>query len=222
MLVTSSSTSCASSGSRRAALVVRLMIRPNDVSTTSAPCSWATLAIENAIDSLFNTPVTRIRFPWSSIGAAYALCLRRLQGRISVLPGRPFFALRAQSSECRREDTPRVARRDDVVDVAALGRDVRVREPRLVLLLACNLLAPSLVVVAAPAQRAAVEDLDGTRCAHHRDLGGGPRNAPVVAEALRVHDDVRAAVRLAEHHAHPRHGGVAVRVHELGTVADHP
>ena len=71
LLVTSSSTSCASSGSRRAARVVRLMIRPNDVSTTSAPCSWATRAIENAIDSLFNTPVTRIRLPWSSIGAAY-------------------------------------------------------------------------------------------------------------------------------------------------------
>jgi hypothetical protein len=47
-------------------------MRPNEVSTTSAPSSWASRAIENAIDSLFNTPVTRMRFPSSNIGAGYS------------------------------------------------------------------------------------------------------------------------------------------------------
>jgi hypothetical protein len=37
-------------GSRRAARLVRLIARPNDVSTTSAPCSWACFATEKAID----------------------------------------------------------------------------------------------------------------------------------------------------------------------------
>ena len=48
-----------------------------------------------------------------------------------------------------------------------------------------------------------------------------PRDAEVVADAARVHDDVRAAVRLAHHDAQARHGRRAVRVHELGAVADH-
>src|SRR3954463_3289253 len=222
LFVTSSSTSFASSGRRRAARVVRLMIRPNDVSTTSAPCSWASLAIENAIDSLFNTPVTRIRLSWSSIGAAYVTRVSRLQRRIAVLAIRSLLALGAQSSQRRRQNAPRIRCGDHVVDVAALGRDIRVREPRLELLLQCELLATAVVVVDDAPQRASVEDLHRARRAHHRDLRRGPGTAPIVAEPLRVHDDVCAAVRLAQHDAQTRHGRIAVGIHELGTVSDHP
>ena len=67
-----------------------------------------------------------------------------------------------------------------------------------------------------------MEDLHRARRAHDRDLRGRPRAAPVVAEALRVHDDVRAAVRLAQHDAQAGDRRRRVRVHELGAVADHP
>ena len=56
--------------------------------------------------------------------------------------------------------------------------------------------------------------------AHHRDLGRRPREREVGADRLRVHDDVRAAVRLARDDLHPRHGRLAVRVQQLGAVAD--
>ena len=69
-LVTSSSTTSGSVGSRRAARWVRLIARPNDVSTTSAPSSCARRATENAIDASLSTPVTRMRLPASNIGAS--------------------------------------------------------------------------------------------------------------------------------------------------------
>ena len=65
--VTSSSTITGSVASRRAARCVRLIARPNDVSTTSAPSSWARRATWNAIEASLSTPVTRIRLSASSI-----------------------------------------------------------------------------------------------------------------------------------------------------------
>ena len=66
--VTSSSTISGSVGRRLAVRCVRLITRPNEVSTTSAPSSCAILATPNAIEASFSTPVTRIRLPSSNIG----------------------------------------------------------------------------------------------------------------------------------------------------------
>ena len=59
---TSSSSSGAGSGSRSAMRWISL-IRSKPVSTSSAPASWATLAMWNAIDESVMIPVTRIRLP---------------------------------------------------------------------------------------------------------------------------------------------------------------
>ena len=64
-LVTSSSSTGAGLGSRLAIRSTSL-IRPNPVTTTSAPCSWATFATWKAIEESVMTPVTRILLPSSN------------------------------------------------------------------------------------------------------------------------------------------------------------
>ena len=49
----------------------------------------------------------------------------------------------------------------------------------------------------------------------------GQANTRVAPERARVHRDVGAAVRLAGHQRHPRHGGLGERVQQLGAAADH-
>ena len=66
-LLTSSSTISGSVGSRRAARRVMLITRPNELRTTSAPCSCAMRATGNASDDSFVIPVTRIRLPSNSM-----------------------------------------------------------------------------------------------------------------------------------------------------------
>src|SRR4051794_3662795 len=68
--VTSSCTISGVVGSLRAVRSVRRMIRPNDDSTTSAPCSCATRATPYAIDWSLSPPVTRTRLPASSISGS--------------------------------------------------------------------------------------------------------------------------------------------------------
>src|SRR6266705_3784080 len=63
--VTSSSMTGASAGSRLAIRSTRES-RPNPVSTTVAPCSWAIFAVEKAIDWSVMMPVTSRRLPASS------------------------------------------------------------------------------------------------------------------------------------------------------------
>ena len=111
------------------------------------------------------------------------------------------------------------ARVDHRVDEAALGRAVRVVERGLVLVDQRSSSPRESRDRARSPCRAGSATAAGA--AHHRDLGARPRDAEVVADAARVHHDVRAAVRLAQHHAEARHGGRRVRVHELGAVADH-
>src|SRR5262249_27612807 len=70
------------------------------------------------------SPAAWMRMPIPSPG---------LQRDVAVLAGRPGLALRAQHPERADELRARLRRLDHVVDVAELGGDVRVREPRLVL-----------------------------------------------------------------------------------------
>ena len=115
-------------------------------------------------------------------------------------------------------------RRDDRVDVAALGRDVGVGQ-RVVVLLDQLGTAP----VDGPARRprlggflelVAVEDVDRALGAHHRDLGGRPGDVDVGAEVLGAHHVVGAAVGLAGDDGDQRDGGLGVGVDQLRAAAD--
>ncbi len=66
-----------------------------------------------------------------------------------------------------------------------------------------------------------MEDLDRPLGAHDRHLGAGPGQAHVVAHGLGVHDDVGAAVGLAQDEAHAGHRRLGVGEDQLGAVADH-
>src|SRR5215813_795248 len=210
VLVTSRSTTSGSDGRRLVARWVRLIARPKDVSTTSAPCSWASLAVPNAIEESFRTPVTRIRRPSSS--------MRRdspSERRVRVAPRGGAVLLRRHARQRGCELAASVGGRDHRVHVAALGGGEGAGELRAVLLLECDLLGTPLVLVGDGSETLAVEDLHRRRPAHDGDLRRGPSAVPVAAERLRVHDDVRAAVGLADDDAQSRHRGRCVRVHEL-------
>src|SRR5699024_4851585 len=81
--VTSSWTTGAGCGSRRAIAWVSLNWRPKEESTTWAPCSWASLATLNAMELSISTPVTRSFFP-SSRPICLALSVLVLAGVGSV------------------------------------------------------------------------------------------------------------------------------------------
>src|SRR5690349_3270185 len=66
-LVTSSSITGGVCGSRRAMAVVIFVVRPKEVSTTSAPCSWASLATWKAMEESIRTPVMSSFLPSSNM-----------------------------------------------------------------------------------------------------------------------------------------------------------
>ena len=113
----------------------------------------------------------------------------------------------------------RLVRDDHVVDVAALGRRVRVGEVRLVV-------GDQLLAARVRGRRggdvAAVDDVDRALGAHHRDLGRRPREVEVGEHVLGGHDVVGAAVGLARDDRDLRHGRLGVGVQQLGAVADDP
>ena len=111
----------------------------------------------------------------------------------------------------------RGARLDHVVDVAALGRRVRVREPGAVVV---DQLRAARDRVLRLGQLLAEHDVDGAVGAHHGHLGRRPREVEVGAQVLRAHHVVGAAVRLARDHGQLRHGRLGVRVEQLRAVPD--
>jgi hypothetical protein len=89
--ISSTSTGC---GSRRADFSVSPIARPNDVSTSSAPCSWSEAAAAYAIDSRVSTPVTSSFLPSSSIATPFGAMLAGFRWRTAerlsdVLRSRP-------------------------------------------------------------------------------------------------------------------------------------
>src|SRR5436190_10731732 len=219
-LLTSSSTMSTSVGSRRAARRVMLMTRPNELSTTSAPCSCAMRATGNASDASLVIPVTRMRLPSSSMTSPQSLRVEVSERRIGVTAVRLMLPLRRQSFERGRERAARLGRGDHVVDVAAFGRDVRVEKPLLVLAGQRALFLGASSRIRDCVELPSMEDADRGLRAHHRDLGGGPGNAPVGSEPARVHHDVGTPVRLAQDHTHAGYARSGVRVEQLGAVAD--
>ena len=144
--------------------------------------------------------------------AAGADAPRAQQRLVAVLAAAQRLALVGQHGERRGDLAAGLGGVDDGVDVAALGGDVRVEQPLGVVGLERG---PLL------GRRPPLQDRRGLPGAHHGQLGPRPRQAHVVAHPLGVHDDVRAAVALAQDDADPRHRGPAVGEHELGAVADH-
>src|SRR5579863_3865146 len=113
---------------------------------------------------------------------------------VPVLALGPRFALGLQGAQ--RGDQPRtgLVGDDHVVDVAALGGGVGIREARLVVV--HQRFAP-LLGRGAAGDIAAVDDVDGALGPHHRDLGRRPGEIEVGAEVLGGHHVVGAAVGLA-------------------------
>ena len=72
--VASSSMTSAGFGRRSAIFVVMGSILPNELSSTSAPCSWASLAAEKAIDASVKTPVIRTFLPSKIPTASPTFC----------------------------------------------------------------------------------------------------------------------------------------------------
>src|ERR687897_268636 len=179
------------------------MPRPNDVSTSSAPSSWARRATAAAIESLVSTPVTTSFLPSRSIsfrslgsrsGSRVARCgSRRSQRDVVVAPGRQALALGGQRQQRGGDGAAGVGRFDDLVDVAAFGGRGGCEVDGLVLGLELGAPCVALLLGGRGRQLAAVQDLDRALGAHHRDLGGRrggscratPGRGPVETRACR-------------------------------------
>ena len=201
------------------------MARPNDVSTTLAPCSCAMRAQVNAIDDGVSTPVTSTTRSSSSTrspSGLRAVGTRRRPGHRGPFAwpwsrwGWRLWRRRANARRRRRGCPP----------VRSPGR----RSPARAAMRGVHISARYAVLEGQPHRLGvlglgdlpAVQDGDRPRRAHHGDLGGRPGEHDVAAHRLGVHHDVRAAVGLPKDHAHPRHRRPGVGVDELGAVADHP
>src|SRR5262245_15930111 len=127
------------------------------------------------------------------------------------------IALGAQRRVRIDETRPRVARIDDVVDVAATRGDVRMRELVAVLV---DLAVRGAVWIRAVVDLFSEQNLHRALWSHHRDLRRGPRDVVVAANVLGRHDVVRAAVRLARNDRELGDRRLTVRVQQLRTVLD--
>ena len=134
-----------------------------------------------------------------------------------MLLGRQDLALGAQQAQRADDLDPGLVRRDDRVDVPALGRDVGVGEGVLVLR---DQLGTLRLRVLGVLELVPVEDVDRALGAHHGDLGGRPGDVDVGAEVLGPHHVVRPAVGLAGDDGDQRHRGLGVGVDQLRAAAD--
>ena len=157
--------------------------------------------------------VTRVTLDDLDVQAARPC--RHSGGLPCLRAGRSACLVRSMASD--RIRTSRVSRGvDDVVDQAALGRVVGVHQLGLYSLTLRAVASGSSALGDLPAE----DDVGGALGAHHGDLVGRPGVGEVGADGLGVHDDVRAAVRLAQDQRDPRHGRVAVGVEQLRAVPD--
>src|SRR3954462_3387087 len=140
------------------------------------------------------------------------------QRDVPVLLGRQGLPLVGQYPQGLGHLHAGVRRRDDRVDVAAVGRDVGIEQRVLVL---GDELGPARVRVLGRGDLLAVQDAGRTLRTHDGDLRGRPGEVQVGAEVLGPHDVVRAAVRLAGDDGDLGNGGLAVRVDQRGAAADH-
>src|SRR5687768_6852049 len=141
--------------------------------------------------------------------------LRDLEWDVAVFLGRVPVALSPQCIEGVDETRSRIARIDDVVEVAAASRYVRMSELRPVLF---NLLVRRLRGVRALCDFLAKENVHRAFRSHHSDLGRGPGNVEVATNVLGAHDVIRSAVRLSRYDRQFGNRRFAVGVKELRAV----
>src|SRR3954464_13270323 len=118
-----------------------------------------------------------------------------LQGDVAVLAFRKVLTFRGEGGEGPNQYLPRIARVDDVIDETTLGRVVRAHASLDVLL---EELGPTGAGIESGVDLPAEDDVGGGIGPHDRDLVRGPGEAEVRAQRLRVHDEVRAPVGLAQ------------------------
>src|SRR3989441_4187620 len=146
-----------------------------------------------------------------SVGATGGACDRvtssnALQRDIAMLLRRIPVSLGGKGGERVDQPRPGVTRIDDVVHVAARGREVRVGE----LLAILGLARLGRVVL--------IEDFHGALRAHDSDLRRRPGDVVVPPHMLRVHDVVGTAVRLAGDHRDLGDGRLTVGEQQFGAV----
>ncbi len=130
-----------------------------------------------------------------------------------MLPCEPLLG--GAVGDCRRECRPRRRWVDDLVYDAQVERPIDSAGDPFVLgrQLQFELRAGELVVHLG--EVAPMQDAHRRNRAHDRDLGARPGEDAGGAKRTRVHGDIGAAVRLASHQRHPRHGGLGERVQQL-------
>src|SRR5207237_10731839 len=118
-----------------------------------------------------------------------------------------------------RVDEPRtrVARVDDVVQVPAAGRYIRMCELFAVFV---DFRIGRLAGVLALRDFLLEEDLHRAFRPHHRDLRRRPGDVVVAADVLGRHDVVRAAVRLTSNYSQFRDSRFTKSEEQLGAVAN--
>src|SRR5262245_8086058 len=144
---------------------------------------------------------------------AIRIFLNMSERDIRVLAPRVRELLVLQHRERPADPPTRLARHDNVVDVAAVSGDERVGELLSVLLGALG----DLLWIA---EVLAENDLHRALRPHYRDLGRRPREVDVAAQVLRAHDVVGPTVRLARDHGYLRHRRLGVGEQELRAVLD--
>ncbi len=111
-----------------------------------------------------------------------------------------------------------VAGLDDVVDIAVLGRVVRIAEKLVVFSLSFG---EHLCGVVRFLCFLGVEHFYGACASHNCDFCSRPCVVHVAAELLAAHHDVAAAIALAERNGDFGHSSFAVSVKELGSMENH-
>src|SRR5215203_6520026 len=118
---------------------------------------------------------------------------------VAMLLPRVRVALVREELQGADQPRTRLAREDDLVDVAARRGDVRIGERRLVFRYEPATLPGR---IGGAGNRLPVDDVHGALRAHDGDLPGRPREVHVSPDVLATHDVVGTAVRLARDHRH--------------------
>src|SRR5690349_4545101 len=143
----------------------------------------------------------------------------RLEGDVAMLLGRVLIALVANHLQRGDELGAGLRRLDDLVDVSTGGCNVRIGQTLAIL----GLESPTFRVrIGRIGQLVAEDDVDRALHAHDRDLRRWPGVVDVATDVLATHDVIGAAVRLTRDQRELGYGGLAIRIQQLGAVANDP
>src|SRR5205823_5765651 len=152
-------------------------------------------------------------------GLQSVLCqtLPCLERNVTVLLRRVLVALGLKRLEGPDENRSGITWIDDVVDVSARSRDVRMRELLAVFL---DLGIGGCGGIRALQNLLPEQDLDCALGTHYRDFRGWPGDVEVAANVFRAHHVVRTAVRLSRNHGQLGNGRLAIGIKQLRAMLD--